>query len=97
MKKSIHELAIDLTKSAQTPFSFGIPPKGIHGNMTLKSVIIDYNDYFVTSGYTVQEFKEFCHECGKLGFDVLPIEKSHLAMFTHLHGKKLVIQQKTNA
>ena len=95
MKKSIKELAIELTKSAQTPFTFGIKPKDIKGTINLKSVIIDFQDYF--GGYTLAQFKEFCAECDKLGFDVLPIEQSDLAMFTHLHGKKLVIQQKQNA
>jgi len=97
MKKSIKELALDLTSSAQTPFTFGIKPKGIKGTINLKSLIIDYEDYFVSSGRTTAQFKEFCAECEKLGFDVLPIEQSELALFTHLHGKKLVIQQKANA
>ena len=74
MKKSIKDLAVELTQSAQKPFTCGIPPKDIKGDMTLKSVIVDYQDYF--GKYTFGQFKEFCKECDELGFDVLPIEHS---------------------
>lgn len=92
MKKSIEELARELTSVAQKPYTCGIE---INEDMNLKSVIIDYEEYFGKCSF--QTYLKFCEECDKLGFEVVPIEFSSLAMMTHLHGEKLVIQEKAKA
>jgi len=96
MKQEIIDMAIDLCKSTQKPFTWGIPQHELakKGN-DLKSIIIDYQGYFGKRPF--QDFKDFCKKCDELGFEVLPIEYSHLAEMTPLHGKKLVIQEKSNA
>jgi hypothetical protein len=98
MKTKIYELAKELTKCASKPFSFGKMPKGIKRNLDLKNTLIDYNVYFTKQGFSREDFREFCRECDKLGFEVLPLELSCIAIFTHLYGKgKIVIQEKTKA
>lgn len=89
MKKSIEELALELTQLARKPMTCGIKPTLA---LELKSIIIDYNQYFGKCSF--ETYIKFCEECDKLGYEVLPIECSSLAMMTHLHGEKLVIQEK---
>jgi len=95
MKQTITGLAKELTECAAKPFSHGINPKGLKYNLELRNTLIDYNVYFTKQGYSREDFRDFCIECDKLGFDVLPLELSCIAIFTHLYGKsKIVIQEK---
>lgn len=51
-----------------------------------KAVIIDYEEHFGKGGYNIQLF---VNECDKLGYDVLPLERTPYAVMP-LVGKLVV-------
>ena len=58
-------------------------------NPNYKGAVIDYKDYFIKDDYNLSTF---VIECDKLGYEVVPLEKTPYALMP-LKGK-LVVQKK---